>query len=151
MTDLATIAREAALHCEAKKHGFRQTQDGVVISFVLHPQEVPDKLATAVLGTRYQLVLVELDDNDEPKDHRADTRLTQRASILCGEKVFQTFLSELLPLDWQQATGSHEERAATVLRGFCKVQSRRDIVPGSAAAAAFENLLGKFIGWKRGL
>lgn len=66
MNDLGIIARQAALHCEAKKHAYRQTQDGVVISFVLHPQEVPDGLATAPLGTRYQLVVVEIGDDEKP-------------------------------------------------------------------------------------
>lgn len=67
MADQPTIARAAALHVEAKKHGYRQTQDGVVVSFVLHPQEIPDALATAALGTRYMLAMVEIGDNDEPK------------------------------------------------------------------------------------
>lgn len=70
MNDLGTIARQSALHCEAKKHAYRQTQDGVVISFVLHPQEVPDGLATAALGTRYQLVVVELNDDETPTERK---------------------------------------------------------------------------------
>ena len=69
MTDLPTIARQRALNCEAKKHAYRQTQDGVVVSFVLHPQEVPDDLATAPLGTRYVLAMVALNDDETPKDH----------------------------------------------------------------------------------
>lgn len=58
--------RDNAMHCEAKKHAFRQTQDGVVVSFVLHPQEVPSGLTLAALGTRYMLALVEIGDNDQP-------------------------------------------------------------------------------------
>jgi uncharacterized OB-fold protein len=67
MIDPAAVARESALHCEAKKHSYRQTQDGVVLSFVLHPQDVPSSLATAALGTRYILALVELNDDETPK------------------------------------------------------------------------------------
>jgi hypothetical protein len=67
MTDNAALARMVAMHCEVKKHGYRQTQDGVVVSFVLHPEEIPDNLATAPLGTRYTLALVELNDDDTPK------------------------------------------------------------------------------------
>lgn len=66
MADIPTIARQRALNCEAKKHAYRQTQDGVVVSFVLHPQEVPDDLATAPLGTRYVLAMVELNDDETP-------------------------------------------------------------------------------------
>lgn len=67
MTDLPTIAREAAINCEAKLYAFRKTRDGTVVSFVLHPQEVPNDLATANIGARFVLAMVELDDNDKPK------------------------------------------------------------------------------------
>ncbi len=60
--------RDHAMNCEAKKHAYRQTQDGVVVSFVLHPNEVPEGLAVASLGTRYQLAMVEIDDNEMPKE-----------------------------------------------------------------------------------
>lgn len=67
MTDLAAIARSAALHCEAKKYAYRQNQDGVVVSFILHPTEIPKELATAAIGTRYVLALVEIADDEKPK------------------------------------------------------------------------------------
>jgi uncharacterized OB-fold protein len=67
MTDLAALARSAAVHCEVKKYAYRQTKDGVVLSFVLHPQEIPADVASAAIGTRYVLALVELADNEKPK------------------------------------------------------------------------------------
>lgn len=55
-----------AEHCEAKLHGFRRTQDGVVVSFVLHPQEVPQALALDPLGTRYMLAFAAIGDDEQP-------------------------------------------------------------------------------------
>jgi hypothetical protein len=49
-----------------KLHGFRRTQDGVVVSFVLHPAEVPQALALDPLGTRYMLALAAIGDDEEP-------------------------------------------------------------------------------------
>src|SRR3990167_1866168 len=66
MTKPAAIARENASTIEVKKHAYRQTQDGIVISFVMHPNEVPDTLATAPLGTRYMAALVEIGDDEQP-------------------------------------------------------------------------------------
>ena len=63
-------ALENAMHCEAKKHAYRQTQDGVVVSFVLHPHEVPDGLATAPLGSRYVLALVQIGDDEQPVNRK---------------------------------------------------------------------------------
>lgn len=68
MTDLAAVARENAVHCEAKKYAFRQNRDGVVLSFVLHPNDLPASIATAAIGTRYVLALVELNDDETPRE-----------------------------------------------------------------------------------
>lgn len=124
MTDAATIARNSAISCEAKKHAYRQTQDGVVVSFVLHPHEVPDGLALASLGTRYILALAEIGDDEQPVSrkrgdaaaksnvHTVDTAprpsnpsggarkswdelsAQQQAGMRCSEPLFWKFLQE---------------------------------------------------------
>lgn len=55
-----------AFHVEAKLHGFRRTHDGVVVSFVLHPAEVPKALALDPLGTRYMLAMAAIGDDEQP-------------------------------------------------------------------------------------
>lgn len=61
MTPVVTAA-----HCEAKLHGFRKTQDGIVVSFVLHPQEAPSCFALDPLGTRYMLAVAQIGDDEQP-------------------------------------------------------------------------------------
>jgi hypothetical protein len=88
--------REAAIHCECRKIAYRQSKNGIVLSLLLHPHEVPDALATAPLGTRYIAALVELGDDEQPikrptKDNDAARILTQeeRAEVrqlLTGER-----------------------------------------------------------------
>lgn len=53
-------------HFEAKKHAYRQTQDGVVISFVVHPNDLNAALAVAPLGTRYMVAVAEIGDDEQP-------------------------------------------------------------------------------------
>lgn len=65
--DLATIAREAAINCEVKLYAFRKTRDGTIVSFVVHPQEIPDKLATANIGDRFVVAMVAIGDDEQPK------------------------------------------------------------------------------------
>lgn len=48
---------------EAKKHAYRQTQDGIVVSFVIHPNDVDAAFATAALGTRYMIGFAEIGDD----------------------------------------------------------------------------------------
>lgn len=61
MTDTSAI-REAALNAEVKLYAFRKTRDGTIISFVLHPNEMPDKLATADIGDCFVMALVPIED-----------------------------------------------------------------------------------------
>lgn len=65
--DPATIARDNAINCEMRKIGDRQSKDGRVVSFVLHPDEIPAELVNAAVGTRYMVALVELNDDESPK------------------------------------------------------------------------------------
>src|SRR5262245_7514571 len=111
--------RESAVHVTAKKIAYRQSKDGMVISFVLHPQEVPDKLATDPIGTSYMLALVEIDDATgqprggdahEPAKPTVDTAPRSQATgggarkswgemtpsaqagLLCNDRAFQKYL-----------------------------------------------------------
>lgn len=51
---------------EAKKHSYRQTQDGIVIAFTVHPNDVSAALAMAPLGTRFMVAAAEITDSEEP-------------------------------------------------------------------------------------
>jgi len=55
-----------AFHVEAKLHAFRKTQDGVVVSFVVSPIDMPQALALDPLGTRYMLALCAIGDDELP-------------------------------------------------------------------------------------
>jgi hypothetical protein len=60
MTDTSAI-REAAINAEVKLYAFRKTRDGTIISFVLHPADMPDKLATADIGDTFVMALVAIE------------------------------------------------------------------------------------------
>lgn len=59
-----------AFHVEAKLHAFRKTQDGVVVSFVVSPIDMPQALALDPLGTRYMLALAQIGDDEQPVNPR---------------------------------------------------------------------------------
>lgn len=119
MTDI----RQAAMDCEVRKIAYRQSKDGMVVAFVVHPNDMPDALATAELGTRYRMALVEIGDDEQPvmrKDGEANNNTSppspsaddppgkaagakkswdelsppQQAGILCADPVFWKFLGE---------------------------------------------------------
>jgi hypothetical protein len=55
-----------SVHCEARKVAYRQSRDGLVVSFVIHPNDMPDALAVAPLGQRYMLALAAIGDDEKP-------------------------------------------------------------------------------------
>lgn len=66
-----------AMHFEAKKHAYRQTQDGIVVSFVVHPNDICADLAIAPLGTQYVVALAPYTEQRPP----SSTGLEHGASI----------------------------------------------------------------------
>lgn len=152
--------RAQAISCTVKKTSYRQSKDGLVVSFLIHHAEMPPSLATAELGTPYLMALVEVDDNDQPKKPApefmpdepikprvrvaADKRLAQRAGILCADPVFQRFLTE------EQLIAQPSETLATVaVRQFCEVESRAELLPNTPAAERWDSLYGKFVAWRQ--
>lgn len=140
-------------HFEAKKHAYRQTQDGIVISFTCHPNDVSAEMALAALGTRYMVAFSEIGDDEKPlgaevarksdeethgvdnvagerpagqaKDRRpfSSLPLSQQAAIRCQDVEFRFWLRD----NWQIGDGYIEpnsERAADFVRTFCNVDTR---------------------------
>jgi len=61
-----------SMHCEARKIAYRQSKDGLVVSFVIHPNDMPDALAVAPLGQRYMLALAAIGDDEKPVETRKE-------------------------------------------------------------------------------
>ncbi len=61
------------IQCDAIKYAYRQSKDGFIISFVIHPQDMSEDLANADIGSQWQLSLVPLDEdgNAQDKDNSA--------------------------------------------------------------------------------
>jgi hypothetical protein len=142
--------RDAAINCEVRKIAYRQTKDGVVVSFVLHPNDVPPSLANAQLGTRYMLALVEIGDDEQPKGGAGNAQMNnetprqetktggarswdsmtaaQQAGILCADKAFQRFLTERN----DSVNEYTEAEAVNYIYENCGVASRRELDGGRA-------------------
>ena len=133
-------------HCEAKKHGYRQTADGIVVSFVLHPNEVPDDLALAALGTRYMLAFTRIGDDEEPqvpevkrsaRDFHTLPR-SQQAGILCKDASFQRWAAE------RCGSSLDEAGARSFVISHCGVNSRGELATLGSAVTLWDSLLAQF-------
>lgn len=144
---IADEARDNALHCEMVKYAYRQTKDGVVVSFVVHPDDVPAELSCSHIGSRYMVALVEIGDDEKPKpkkektDWRAMTPASQ-AAIRCADQNFRKFLAVAHAFE-----GKTKEDAATTVRSLCGVNSRMDLATNHKARALWFNIDSQYREW----
>jgi len=123
----------------------RKDKNGWVIGFSVHPSDVPHDLLNAPLGTRFQTVLFEIGDDEQPvpteenapsnyidfQEARKVHDPVARAGQLCRDPVFQGWiLSSTIYADGNQPDyqpKEMEELAAAQLRHMLGVISRSDI------------------------
>lgn len=145
----------AAVHCEVRKIAYRQSKDGLVVSFVVHPADMPDALATAPLGQRYMLALAAIGDDEQPipvpeqkpsapyrsiagkeryalSDERE--RAVTRAGILAGDSHFRDWVAKR---GFRGKTFVTDAEAADFIREQCWITSRRELLMDDAAYARF--------------
>jgi len=78
-------------------------------------------------------------ENGPARPHNPYSR---RAGILACDQTFQKWINA--------PEGDPGSYAASIIRGACKVTSRKDILPGSEAAVLFDKLQNEFIAWRDG-
>jgi hypothetical protein len=162
MTDHSAIRVEVKLYAE------RKNKDGRITSFVMHPNETPQELTDAPVGKRFYMSLLDADRFDETEGRevptmsgeperepeqapaRARITLAQRAGMLCDMGTFQRYLYDnhmLETRDFGEAVAA--KHAAIAVRMICGVKSRSEIIPGTPAGQAFEELHAKYTVWLR--
>lgn len=149
-------------HFEGKLHAFRRTQDGVVISYVVHPNDVSAAMATAALGTRYMIAFEEITDNPEPTGNPArsgpykagtadgDAGVTDRkdghqpkdrkpfASLPLSQQAAMRTQDKDFQLFLEQRGPIHDQESyADAVCAICNVESRANIKLGTPAGIAW--------------
>lgn len=171
----ADLARANAIQCEMVLYAYRKNKDGVVVSFVVHPNDMPAELATAPIGARFVSALVQVGDDELPitpaekeiKPHKARTAPTPRPDTTTPPK------SAGAKRDWRDVQPAaqagircdeptfvaflqelypddwHESQdAAACVRLICGVASRSDLSINHKARVIWHQLDERFQAWK---
>jgi hypothetical protein len=154
MIDLAKQASANAISLEVKKDGLQQRQGGDwVLRFTVAAIDMDQRITNAAMGTRFACVLVEINDDETPVDHKSQERdkwrdlgPAKQAGMRCKEPTFWAFLSE----EHGGPRVHDEESAAALVRDICGVGSRSDLgKPGHQhARAAWHDLDFAYQAWK---
>lgn len=116
-----------------------------------------DKRTTTKLGQRYQVMLIEVGDDEEPVDQSAVKNaqaaeikggpLAVRAARLCREPEFYNYVSRTA---WYKHKANYPT-PETACRGFilnyCNISTRKTLDHDASAAAAFKVILGEYLRW----
>lgn len=154
--DPAELATQNAIMIEAKKDGLAQRQSGDwMLRLTIAAADMDKRITGAPMGTRYAVALVEITDDETPRDFKSEERdrwrdlgATKQAAIRCKEPVFWAFLTDHM-FNGLMHIGT-EELAARTVKDHCGILSRADLdKPGnSEARRLWHNLDHEFQAWK---
>lgn len=132
---LPTIQFEGRL----KAIGATSTKDGnwTKVEFQVHPSDNVSAMLSAGINSRWQVVVVQLGDDDQPvtPEKPKGGPISQRAGMLCGDERFQRWVGR--SAIEAVAFGGN---AADWLRARCGVESRAELDGNPEAAERFRQL-----------
>tara|TARA_R100001129_G_scaffold133757_1_gene95089 strand:+ start:193 stop:633 length:441 start_codon:yes stop_codon:yes gene_type:complete len=134
--------QENSYGLEAIKTALRQTKDGIAITLVVHPNDIPADLMSDPIGSRYMVGMARLDDDDTimtPPSVREANKIVGQAGMMCREDSFQDWL-----FDQGLIFEKNEEAAAMAVRQHCDIHSRIELSSNKDAQKLWADLLGEF-------
>lgn len=145
----AETAIANAIPIEVKKDGLQQRQNGDwVLRLVVQAADMDSRLTNAPMGTRFQAVLVEVGDDELPKEQpkqRIDWREVQptaQAAIRCADPHFRRYL-----LAEHGIAATTTEDAATAVRKMCGVNSRAVFATNHKARMLWNQIDSQYREW----
>lgn len=132
---------------EGVKTGFRQSKDGYVLSLAIHPDDVPAELMKDFVGSRYMVVMVRLDEQDQPMNRDAEfpgDAAVKAAGMLCRDPEFWDWLFQ------KEMIFEKSEKACTeFLYSYVGIESRKELKTDASARDLFTQLKKTFDAWRK--
>ena len=135
------------LSFEAIKIGLKQSKDGFVLTLALHPSDIPHDLMTDFVGSRYQVVMVRLGDDEQPMSREGEfpgDHAVKMAGILCRDPEFWKWLN-----DREMLMEKNEKACAEWLTSYLGIESRKELKTDTEARSLFNQLKRSFDAWKQ--
>ena len=138
---------ESTIQFEGIKAGLKQSKDGYVLTLAVHPDEIPDDLVRDFIGSRYVVVMVRLDQNEQPMNRGNEfpgDHAVKMAGIMCRDPDFWEWLHAK---EWLM---EKNERACTEwLISYLNIESRKELKTDQDARELFAKLKSSFDAWRK--
>ena len=142
--------KKATITFEGVKIAMRQDKNGYILQTAIHPDDVPESLLRDWVGSRYQVAMVLLNDQEEPvipKDRTEGEKAVMKAGLLCREREFQDFFINKFNIPEWEAEGFDEAQCTERLRDYLAIKSRSELRTNEHARNVFNHLLDEFNLW----
>jgi len=133
------------INFEAVKMALKQNKDGYVLTLAIHPDDLQDDLMRDFIGSRYQVVMVRLNENEQAMDRESElggAKAVRIAGMLCRDPKFWDYLHRDL-----QIIEASESEATEWLRTYLNVASRSDIKSSPEAQQLLDKVHKEFKQW----
>ena len=131
---------------EASSVGVKTMADGTLrLSVDIEPRFARDAFALfGSPGTPMALAALQSMPHEPETPKPKGGQIAQWLGIRCQEPEFQQWLADTFPLQHENAIGNTEsQRAGSVIRAVCSVESRAELDSSQNAAKAFHDLIRK--------
>ena len=131
---------------EAVKVALKQNKDGFVLTLCLHPDDAPEHLLRDFVGSRYQVVMVRLNQDEEPLDRTEfeGAKAVRLAAAMCRDPEFWAYLQdEALVFD------RSEEETTEWMRDYLNIQSRAELKTNATARDLLFRINKDFQSWRQ--
>ena len=135
------------LQFEAVKIALKHDKTGFVLTLNMHPDEIPEELLRDFVGARYQVVMVRLNDHDQPIDRQSEyegERAIRISAAMCRDPAFAEFL-----VDTGNLFQAGSDEAATWLRDELNLTSRAELKTNHEARIRLDGIYKDFLEWKQ--
>ena len=135
------------INFEAIKIGLKQSKDGFVLTLAVHPDEIPDELMRDFVGSRYQVVMVRLGDDDQPLSREGEfpgDHAVKMAGMLCRNPEFWKWLH-----DREMLMERNEAACTEWLISYLGIESRKELKTDTGARDLFNQLKRSFDAWSK--
>lgn len=140
MDDLRDIAHKF----ECVKVRMNQNKDGIMVTLLIHPNDMPEEFFRDGTGTRYVAALVPLTDHDEPRVTERDnekSRAVASAGMICKQEGFWYWLVS----NGYAEEVLNEQQAAETLRNLLGIASRKELRDNRKAREKFYEIRDAYI------
>ena len=142
---------------EAVKVALKQDKNGYILTLAIHPDDISEDVMRDFVGSRYQVVMVRLNGDEQPMAERPKEStvaklakqerdkvpgIVSSAGILCRDPDFWDYLK-----DQGELLEKNESNAVEVLHRMVGINSRLELVNNPDKELAYDTIVREFREW----